>query len=128
MPARTAAFGRAVEKKAFPAAAVSCILRFCAVADESPVSRVLGCTFFCHVSRVVCRVHSNKYIDFVGTWGPAIVGHADDEVLDAIKVLNQCAYQKYPEGGGGIRKYITTVCGPVPATLVYVLPCHSFLV
>lgn len=31
----------------------------------------------------------NKYTDFVGTWGPAIVGHADDEVLDAIKVKHQ---------------------------------------
>lgn len=31
---------------------------------------------------------SNKYTDFVGTWGPAIVGHADDEVLDAIKVIS----------------------------------------
>ena len=24
----------------------------------------------------------NKYIDYVGTWGPAIVGHAHDEVSD----------------------------------------------
>ncbi|CAM9884775.1 unnamed protein product, partial [Hapterophycus canaliculatus] len=31
-------------------------------------------------------VDGNKYTDYVGTWGPAIVGHADDEVLDAIKV------------------------------------------
>ncbi|CAM9330742.1 unnamed protein product [Ascophyllum nodosum] len=30
-------------------------------------------------------VDGNQYIDYVGTWGPAIVGHADDEVLDAIK-------------------------------------------
>ncbi|CBJ27347.1 glutamate-1-semialdehyde 2,1-aminomutase, putative chloroplast precursor [Ectocarpus siliculosus] len=30
-------------------------------------------------------VDGNKYTDYVGTWGPAIVGHADDEVLDAIK-------------------------------------------
>lgn len=36
----------------------------------------------------ICNyVNRNKYIDYVGTWGPAIVGHADDEVLDAIKVL-----------------------------------------
>ena len=27
----------------------------------------------------------NQYIDYVGTWGPAIIGHADDQVLDAIK-------------------------------------------
>lgn len=30
-------------------------------------------------------VDNNKYIDFVGTWGPAIVGHADDEVLEVLK-------------------------------------------
>merc|ERR1740117_2773818 len=30
-------------------------------------------------------VDENKYVDYVGTWGPAIVGHADDEVLDALK-------------------------------------------
>lgn len=30
-------------------------------------------------------IDGNKYIDFVGTWGPAIVGHADDEVLAVLK-------------------------------------------
>ncbi len=30
-------------------------------------------------------VDENKYIDYVGTWGPAIIGHADDTVLDAVK-------------------------------------------
>jgi len=30
-------------------------------------------------------VDGNKYVDYVGTWGPAIVGHADDRVLDAVK-------------------------------------------
>jgi len=30
-------------------------------------------------------VDGNKYIDYVGTWGPAIIGHADDDVLDALK-------------------------------------------
>ncbi len=29
-------------------------------------------------------VDSNKYIDYVGSWGPAIVGHANDEVNDAV--------------------------------------------
>jgi glutamate-1-semialdehyde aminotransferase len=33
-------------------------------------------------------VDGNKYIDYVGSWGPAIVGHADDEVL---KVLGEVA-------------------------------------
>jgi len=31
-------------------------------------------------------VDGNVYVDYVGTWGPAIVGHADDRVLDALKV------------------------------------------
>ena len=30
-------------------------------------------------------VDGNKYIDYVGSWGPAIVGHANDEVLDALQ-------------------------------------------
>jgi hypothetical protein len=28
---------------------------------------------------------NNKYVDYVGSWGPAIVGHADDEVNEALK-------------------------------------------
>ncbi len=30
-------------------------------------------------------VDGNKYIDYVGSWGPAIVGHAHDEVLEVLK-------------------------------------------
>lgn len=30
-------------------------------------------------------VDGNKYIDYVGSWGPAIVGHANDEVNEALK-------------------------------------------
>jgi glutamate-1-semialdehyde aminotransferase len=30
-------------------------------------------------------VDDNKYIDYVCTWGPAILGHADDDVLAAVK-------------------------------------------
>ena len=30
-------------------------------------------------------VDGNEYIDYVGTWGPAIVGHANDEVTEALK-------------------------------------------
>jgi len=26
-------------------------------------------------------VDGNKYIDYVGTWGPAICGHANEEVI-----------------------------------------------
>jgi len=30
-------------------------------------------------------VDGNKYIDYVCTWGPSIVGHANDEVLDSLR-------------------------------------------
>ena len=30
-------------------------------------------------------VDGNKYIDYVNTWGPGIVGHAQDEVLDTLR-------------------------------------------
>ena len=26
-------------------------------------------------------IDGNEYIDYVGSWGPAIIGHADDEVI-----------------------------------------------
>ncbi len=29
-------------------------------------------------------VDNNKYIDYVGSWGPAICGHANDEVTEAV--------------------------------------------
>ncbi|KAL3504265.1 hypothetical protein ACH5RR_034106 [Cinchona calisaya] len=29
-------------------------------------------------------IDGNEYIDYVGSWGPAIIGHADDKVLDAL--------------------------------------------
>ncbi len=31
-------------------------------------------------------VDGNRYVDLVGTWGPAIVGHAHPEVVDAVRV------------------------------------------
>jgi glutamate-1-semialdehyde 2,1-aminomutase len=30
-------------------------------------------------------VDGNKYIDYIGSWGPAIVGAANDEVNEALK-------------------------------------------
>lgn len=33
----------------------------------------------------VTDADGNEYIDYVGTWGPAIVGHANDDVMAAIK-------------------------------------------
>jgi len=30
-------------------------------------------------------VDGNEYIDYVGTWGPAILGHANQKIIDAVK-------------------------------------------
>eukprot|EP01032_Pedospumella_encystans_P035607 gene35607-40277_t len=30
-------------------------------------------------------IDGNKYIDYIGSWGPAIAGHAHDEVLDSLR-------------------------------------------
>ena len=41
--------------------------------------------FFDHgLGAYLYDVDGNKYIDYVGSWGPAIVGHANPEVLEAI--------------------------------------------
>nr|MCX3323135.1 aminotransferase class III-fold pyridoxal phosphate-dependent enzyme [Bacillus paranthracis] len=36
----------------------------------------------------------NKYIDYIGSWGPMILGHCDDDVLEAIQcqVKNGLSY------------------------------------
>jgi len=31
-------------------------------------------------------VDGKRYVDYVGSWGPMILGHADDEVIEAVKV------------------------------------------
>jgi glutamate-1-semialdehyde 2,1-aminomutase len=42
---------------------------------------------FDHVKGAYCYdVDGNKYIDYVGSWGPAICGHANDEVNAVLKV------------------------------------------
>lgn len=41
---------------------------------------------FDHVKGAYCwDVDNNKYIDYVGSWGPAIVGHANDEVIEVLR-------------------------------------------
>ena len=32
-------------------------------------------------------VDGNEYIDYIGSWGPAIIGHCDDEVLILYSLL-----------------------------------------
>jgi glutamate-1-semialdehyde 2,1-aminomutase len=45
--------------------------------DPVFVDRVEGATIY--------DVDGNRYVDLVGTWGPAIVGHAHPEVVSAVK-------------------------------------------
>src|SRR5262245_21038746 len=33
----------------------------------------------------ICDVEGKEYIDYVGTWGPAILGHAPKVVIDAVR-------------------------------------------
>ena len=57
---------------------------------NSPVRafKVVGGTpiFFDHAKGAyVFDVDGNRYIDYVGSWGPMILGHSADEILDAVK-------------------------------------------
>jgi glutamate-1-semialdehyde 2,1-aminomutase len=45
--------------------------------DPFFVSRVAGCR--------VWDVDGNEYVDYVGTWGPAILGHAHPKIIAAVK-------------------------------------------
>lgn len=46
-----------------------------------------GAPFFVNKARGarLIDVDGNEYIDYVGTWGPAILGHAHPKVVDAVK-------------------------------------------
>ena len=33
-------------------------------------------------------VDGKRYIDYVGSWGPAIAGHSNPEVVSAVRTLN----------------------------------------
>lgn len=37
-------------------------------------------------------IDGNEYIDYVGSWGPAIIGHADDEVYYLFPILRWSHY------------------------------------
>lgn len=57
---------------------------------NSPVRafRAVGGTPFFAKKAAGCRlwdVDGNVYVDYVGTWGPAILGHAPKAVIDAVK-------------------------------------------
>src|SRR5215471_997294 len=37
----------------------------------------------------VCDVDGNEYVDYVGTWGPAILGHAHPKIIKAVQSAAQ---------------------------------------
>lgn len=48
------------------------------------VNACAPCFCCCRCSRTRRDVDGNKYIDYIGSWGPAIVGAANDEVNAAL--------------------------------------------
>ena len=65
-------------KKYFPGGVNSPVRAFKSVGCEPPfIKSAFG-------SRVV-DIHDNEYIDYVGTWGPAILGHAEESVIEAVR-------------------------------------------
>jgi len=62
----------------FPGGVNSPVRAFRAVGGEAPIiARALGSKLW--------DADGNEYIDYVGSWGPMILGHADPEVVDAIR-------------------------------------------
>lgn len=79
------------------------------------VNRAGGCK--------VWDVDGNEYIDYVGTWGPAILGHTHPKIIAAVK-----AAAEYGTSFGIPNPYEVTmaklVCGAVPS-LEKVRMCNS---
>lgn len=64
-------------EKLFPGGVNSPVRAFRAVGGEPPIiARAHGSKMW--------DVDGNEYIDYVGSWGPMILGHADPEVIEAI--------------------------------------------
>src|ERR1700753_1796276 len=69
------AFARA--NKVIPGGVNSPARAFGAVGGEPPfMARAEGAPLF--------DIDDNKYIDYIGSWGPMILGHARPKVLDAV--------------------------------------------
>jgi glutamate-1-semialdehyde 2,1-aminomutase len=69
---------RSRAERFFPGGVNSPVRAFRAVGGEAPIiARALGSKLW--------DVDGNEYIDYVGSWGPMILGHADPEVVDAIR-------------------------------------------
>src|SRR3989442_12614063 len=47
----------------------------------------------------VYDVDGNVYIDYVGSWGPLILGHAHPQVVTAIHIIHACSGSTLYEGG-----------------------------
>src|SRR3954454_16908465 len=64
-------------EKLFPGGVNSPVRAFGAVGGEPPmIVRAKGASLW--------DADGNEYIDYVGSWGPMILGHADPEVVDAV--------------------------------------------
>lgn len=62
----------------------------------------------------VWDVDGNEYIDYVGSWGPAIIGHADDQVLCSHLLLLQLHFF-YPN----FRSFINIVIFLLPSAIIW---------
>ena len=64
-------------RELMPGGVSSPVRAFRAVGGEPPVIARAKGPYLWDIDR-------NRYIDYVGTWGPAILGHADDTVVEAV--------------------------------------------
>lgn len=65
-------------ERLFPGGVNSPVRAFRAVGGEAPViARARGSKLW--------DVDGNEYIDYVGSWGPMILGHADPDVVEAVR-------------------------------------------
>lgn len=72
----TAAFSRA--QKTIPGGVNSPVRAFKAVGGEPVfIDRAKGAYIF--------DIHGKRYVDYVLSWGPMLLGHADDDVLEAVR-------------------------------------------
>ena len=74
-----------------------------------------------------------QYVDYVGSWGPAIVGHAHPEVTEAlteqIKKVRHCAQHKdnMPAALAGASSCISGADGRIPSAAAATCSCGSVL-
>ena len=62
------------------------------------VNRAKGCR--------VWDVDGNEYIDYVGTWGPAILGHAHPKIIAAVKAAVEAGAMAASEIGEVIAVHV----------------------